>query len=94
MASGPNRVNEKTIESHVGEKIIKADANFVRDITGFAIGGIPPIGHAKKIDFIFIDEDLLTFDSVWAAAGTPNAVFNLRSKDLLDLTHGKVISIK
>ena len=94
LASGPNRVNEKTIEKHVGEKIIKADADFTRDITGFAIGGIPPIGHTQTIDLIFIDEDLLTFDNVWAAAGTQNAVFNLRGDDLLNLTNGKVISIK
>ncbi len=55
LVSGPNRVNEKVIESHVGEKITKADADFTRDITGFAIGGIPPIGHKQVIDFIFID---------------------------------------
>ncbi len=94
LASGPNRVNESVIESHVGEKITKADADFTRDVTGFAIGGIPPVGHQQKIDFIFIDEDLLTFDNLWAAAGTPNAVFNLKGKDLLALTSGKVISIK
>ncbi|HEV2601761.1 MAG TPA: YbaK/EbsC family protein [Candidatus Babeliales bacterium] len=94
LASGPNRVNEKLIESYVGEKIVKADADFVREITGFAIGGIPPIGHKQQIDLIFIDEDLLTFDSVWAAAGTPNAVFDLHSKDLLEMTGGKVVSIK
>jgi len=93
LASGPNRVNEKVIASHVGEKIMKADADFAREITGFAIGGIPPIGHKQIIDLIFIDEDLLTFDSVWAAAGTPNASFNLRRKDLLEMTAGKVISI-
>ncbi|MBI2707536.1 MAG: YbaK/EbsC family protein [Proteobacteria bacterium] len=93
LASGPNRVNEKVIESHVGEKITKADADFTREVTDFAIGGIPPMGHKKIIDHIFIDEDLLKFDSVWAAAGTPNAVFNLQSKDLLALTAGKVISI-
>lgn len=93
LASGPNRVNEKTIESHVGEKIVKADAVFTREVTGFAIGGIPPIGHKQAIQFIFIDEALLKFDSVWAAAGTPNAVFNMNAKDLLNLTAGKVISI-
>jgi len=93
LASGPNRVNEKVIESHLGEKITKADADFTKEITGFAIGGIPPVGHKQPIDFIFIDEDLLKFESVWAAAGTPNAVFNLQSKDLLSLTNGSVISI-
>jgi prolyl-tRNA editing enzyme YbaK/EbsC (Cys-tRNA(Pro) deacylase) len=94
LASGPNRVNEKVIEAQVGEKISKADADFAREVTGFAIGGIPPIGHKHTIDLIFIDEDLLTFDSVWAAAGTPNAVFNLRGNDLLEMTNGTVISIK
>jgi prolyl-tRNA editing enzyme YbaK/EbsC (Cys-tRNA(Pro) deacylase) len=94
LASGPNRVNEKVIETHIGEKITKADADFTREITGFAIGGIPPIGHKQKIDLIFIDEDLLKFQSIWAAAGTPNAVFNLQGKDLLAMTSGKVISIK
>jgi prolyl-tRNA editing enzyme YbaK/EbsC (Cys-tRNA(Pro) deacylase) len=93
LASGPNRVNEKTIESYVGEKIIKADADFTREVTGFAIGGIPPIGHKQEIELIFIDQDLLKFNDVWAAAGTPNAVFNLRSNDLLEMTNGKVISI-
>ena len=93
LVSGPNRVNEEVIESKINEKITKADANFAREITGFSIGGIPPIGHKQTIDLIFIDEDLLKFDSVWAAAGTPNAVFNLQGKDLLAMTHGEVISI-
>ncbi|MBP6104505.1 MAG: YbaK/EbsC family protein [Gammaproteobacteria bacterium] len=94
LTSGPNRVNEALVESQVGEKIVKADADFTREVTGFAIGGIPPVGHTQKIDFIFIDEDLLTFESVWAADGTPNAVFNLGSTDLLAMTGGTVLSIK
>jgi prolyl-tRNA editing enzyme YbaK/EbsC (Cys-tRNA(Pro) deacylase) len=94
LASGPNRVNEKVIESYVGEKITKADADFVRDVTGFAIGGIPPIGHKQNIEFIFVDEDLFKFDSIWAAAGTPNAVFNLKVQDLVEMTDGRVVSIK
>lgn len=94
LASGSNRVNEKLIESYVGEEITKADADFVRDVTGFAIGGIPPVGHLQKIDLSFIDEDLLKFESVWAAAGTPNSVFNIRGKDLCTLTEGTVVSVK
>lgn len=94
LASGANRVNEKVIATHVGEKIIKADADYVRDVTGFAIGGIPPVGHKQHIDLIFIDEDLLKFDEIWAAAGTPNAVFNMKSKDLAAITNGKVIAIQ
>jgi prolyl-tRNA editing enzyme YbaK/EbsC (Cys-tRNA(Pro) deacylase) len=93
LASGVNRVNEKTVELYLSEKIIKADAEFTREITGFAIGGIPPVGHKQTIELIFIDQDLLRFDSVWAAAGTPNAVFNMHSKDLVSITNGKVISI-
>jgi prolyl-tRNA editing enzyme YbaK/EbsC (Cys-tRNA(Pro) deacylase) len=94
LASGVNRVNEVIIEKIIGEKIVKADADFTRDITGFAIGGVPPVGHHKTIQYIFIDEDLLKFDQLWAAAGTPNAVFSLRSNDLLSLTNGKIVAIK
>lgn len=94
IASGINRVNEKTIAGLIGEKIVKADADFTREVTGFAIGGVPPIGHKHKIDQIFIDEDLLKFEKLWAAAGTPNAVFSLHSSDLENLIKGKVISIK
>lgn len=93
LASGSNKVNEKQIESYVGEGIVKADADFVKAITGFAIGGIPPFGHKNSIDLIYIDQDLVAFEEVWAAAGTPNAVFCIKSKDLVNLTKGKVISI-
>ena len=94
LASGINRVNEKTIEKLISEKIIKADADFTREITGFAIGGVPPVGHKQKIDKIFIDEDLLKYEKLWAAAGTPNAVFSLPSSDLESLTCGKIVTIK
>ncbi|MBI5447363.1 MAG: YbaK/EbsC family protein [Gammaproteobacteria bacterium] len=93
LASGINRVNEQTIEKYIGEKLKKADANFTREITGFAIGGVPPIGHKQKIE-TFIDNDLLHHEKIWAAAGTPNAVFSLRSSDIEKLTDGKIISIK
>ncbi len=93
LASGINRVNEKTIARHVGEEIGKADADFTREVTGFAIGGIPPVGHVQKIE-TYIDEDLLQYDELWAAAGTPNAVFSLSPLVLEDLTGGKVVSIK
>lgn len=93
LASGANRVNEKTIAHIVGEKIEKADAAFTREVTGFAIGGVPPVGHKKPLETL-IDEDLLAFQEVWAAAGTPNAVFKLEPTALLNLTNGKVISIQ
>lgn len=94
LASGPNQVDIKTIEDCVGESITKADADFVREVTGFAIGGIPPVGHKNAIDFIYIDQDLMELDKVWAAAGTPNAVFCIKSQDLLKATDGKLINIK
>lgn len=93
LASGVNRVNEKAIALHLGEKIEKADANFTREVTGFAIGGIPPVGHQQVLT-TFIDEDLLKLDILWAAAGTPFAVFSLHAKDLQNLTAGTIISIK
>ena len=86
-------INEKAIENEIGMKIVKADADFTKDITGFPIGGVPPVGHKQIID-TYIDEDLLQFDGLWAAAGTPNAVFRLCSADLSKMTDGKIISIK
>lgn len=94
LASGQNRVNEAVIASYVGEKIIKADANFTKDVTGFAIGGIPPMGHKQPIDFIFLDKDLLRFKTVWAAAGTPNALVQLPGDRLMEVTQGKIIEIQ
>jgi prolyl-tRNA editing enzyme YbaK/EbsC (Cys-tRNA(Pro) deacylase) len=94
LASGVNFVNEKKIEKLINEKIVKASAHFTREITGFAIGGVPPIGHKQKIHHIYIDEDLLKFETLWAAAGTPNAVFSLRSIDIANLTGGKIVLIK
>lgn len=93
LASGPNRVNEKAIAALLGERLEKADADFTREVTGFAIGGIPPVGHKQPIT-TFIDEDLLSYKDLWAAAGTPNAVFRLDSHTLMDLTDGKIMSIK
>jgi prolyl-tRNA editing enzyme YbaK/EbsC (Cys-tRNA(Pro) deacylase) len=94
LASGPNQVDVKQIEAYLDESITKADASFVREVTGFAIGGIPPIGHKNIIDLIYIDQDLTDLDEVWAAAGTPNAVFCIKSQDLLKATSGKIINVK
>ena len=93
LVSGSNKVDEKRIESYVHEGITKADADFTRDMTGFSIGGIPPIAHKTRLDLIFIDQDLMLLDEVLSAAGTPNAVFCISSNDLLRITNGKVISI-
>jgi len=93
IASGSNRVNEKRIESFISEPLGKADADYVRKHTGFVIGGVPPIGHLEKIE-IFIDQDLLSYEEIWAAAGSPHAVFKLTPSDLVKMTGGRVVGIK
>lgn len=93
VASGVNRVDEKKVAALIGEKIARADADFVRETTGYAIGGVPPVGHAIA-PLTLIDEDLLTFATIWAAAGTPNAVFKLTPAELVELTGGKVAGVK
>ena len=93
IASGPNRVNEKKISEFLSEPVKMADADFVRQKTGFTIGGVPPIAHRERLETI-IDEDLLQFEEIWAAAGTPNAVFKLSPAELKKMTGGSVISIK
>jgi len=92
IASGVNRVNEKTLAALVGEPVEKADADFVRQQTGFAIGGVPPLGHTHQVE-VYVDQDLLQYEQIWAAAGTPHAVFRLRPDDLLRMTGGHVISL-
>jgi prolyl-tRNA editing enzyme YbaK/EbsC (Cys-tRNA(Pro) deacylase) len=91
-ASGSNRVKEKRIASLIDEPLGKADADFVRQHTGFVIGGVPPVGHAQPLQ-TFIDEDLLQYSEIWAAAGTPHAVFRLTPADLVKMTGGQVVCI-
>jgi prolyl-tRNA editing enzyme YbaK/EbsC (Cys-tRNA(Pro) deacylase) len=93
ITSGANRVNEKKVKEYIGEKLGKADADFVREHTGFAIGGVPPVGHIKPIT-TYIDEDLMQYDEIWAAAGTPNSVFKLTPSILADMTKGRIIKVK
>lgn len=92
LTSGPNRVNEKRIEEYAGEPIGKADADFVRAVTGFAIGGVPPFGHIEKME-TYLDEDFFKYQTIWAAAGTPNAIFELKTQDLQPMTGGKVTKV-
>lgn len=93
IASGVNRVDEKKLEAALGDKLGKADAEFVRATTGFAIGGVAPVGHTGPVR-VFIDEDLNLYDEIWAAAGSPNAVFRLTPADLRRITGGQVIAVK
>jgi prolyl-tRNA editing enzyme YbaK/EbsC (Cys-tRNA(Pro) deacylase) len=93
LTSGVNRVSESAVAVLVGEPLAKADADFVRARTGFVIGGVPPVCHAESL-ITFIDEDLLQFAEIWAAAGTPNAVFRLTPEELVRLTEGRVAKVK
>ncbi len=92
VASGVNRVDETKVAETVGEPLARADADFVRERTGFVIGGVPPVGH-KDPPIVLIDESLMAFAEIWAAAGTPNAVFRLTPPDLVALTGGRVAAI-
>jgi prolyl-tRNA editing enzyme YbaK/EbsC (Cys-tRNA(Pro) deacylase) len=93
IASGINRVDEHRLSELAGEKIEKPDADYVREKTGFVIGGVPPTGHIQKLE-TYIDEDLLKLEEIWAAAGTPFAVFKLYPADLPAMTGGMVVTIK
>jgi prolyl-tRNA editing enzyme YbaK/EbsC (Cys-tRNA(Pro) deacylase) len=92
VASGINRVDEKKVQMLLGQRISRADADFVRDRTGYAIGGVPPVGHAST-PVVLIDRDLQRFAYVWAAGGTPNAVFRIAPADLIRLTQGRVADV-
>jgi prolyl-tRNA editing enzyme YbaK/EbsC (Cys-tRNA(Pro) deacylase) len=93
IASGPNRVDLAKIAAAVGAPVKSADGRWVRDVTGFAIGGVPPVGHTANVR-IFIDADLMTLDPVWAAAGTPRHVFKTGARELARMTGGTVMDVK
>ena len=92
IASGANRVNEHRMSELIGEPIGKATPEFVRESTGFGIGGVPPVGHCNPVE-TWIDRDLLQFDIIWAAAGTPFSVFSIRPNQLQSITAGKIQSV-
>lgn len=92
IASGVHRVDEKRLAAELGEPIGRADAELVRAETGFAIGGVPPIGHAKEL-VTLVDEALLAHAEIWAAAGHPNAVFRLTPAELVSMTRGRVVRV-
>ena len=92
FVSGPNIVNLKSFENQTNLTIEKADADYVRESTGFAIGGVAPLGHKIK-PLYFFDNTLVDFDEVWCAAGTPSSLFKLKTKDLLKVTQAKILNI-
>ena len=93
ITSGANRVDERKVAALIAEPVGRADAEFVRQRTGFAIGGVAPVAHAEPL-VILIDEDLLRWPEIWAAAGHPNTVFKLTPDDLVRLTGGRVATVK
>jgi prolyl-tRNA editing enzyme YbaK/EbsC (Cys-tRNA(Pro) deacylase) len=92
LVSGDNRVNEKDVARHLGEKLKRPDADAVRALTGFAIGGIPPFGHDAPLA-TYMDRDLLKYDVIWAAAGTPKAVFRTEPGKLQEAAKAIVIDV-
>jgi prolyl-tRNA editing enzyme YbaK/EbsC (Cys-tRNA(Pro) deacylase) len=93
LVSGSNRLDTDRLGAALGRKIARADAATVRAATGFAIGGVPPLGHATPLDVV-VDRDLLQYDVVWAAAGTPHAVFPIAPDALVSATGGRVLDLK
>lgn len=92
IVRGSRRVDEARVAKLVGEPIRRATPEFVRTVTGFAIGGVPPVGHDRPIETL-VDEAMLELDEIWAAAGTPRAVFRIAPAELVRLTRGRVAEI-
>ncbi|MGH7356087.1 MAG: YbaK/EbsC family protein [Candidatus Rokuibacteriota bacterium] len=92
ITSGANRVDEARVAALVGEPVGKADADFVREQTGFAIGGVAPVGHARPLTTL-IDQDLLAWPEIWAAAGHPHTIFRLVPGELVRMTGGRVVAV-
>lgn len=93
IASGSHRVDESRLAEAVGEPVERASAEFVRSVTGYAIGGVPPAGHETQLPLVLVDADLFKYDEIWAAAGTPHAVMRLTPDELLRLSGGRVATL-
>ncbi len=92
LVSGDNQVDQHMVAALLGESLERPDAKFVRQTTGFSIGGVPPFGHATPLK-TYIDQDLLRHETVWAAAGSPKAVFSVSSIVLKDVTNAIEIAV-
>ena len=93
IASGINRVDEKKVKALLGEKIERASPDFVKEATGFEVGGVPPLGHASPC-VVYLDEDLKAYPTLWAAGGTPNAVFEIGFEKLAEMSGATVADVK
>ena len=92
LVSGKNRVDEKAVKAAIGDTLARMDANDVRELTGFAIGGVAPLGSLTPLE-TYIDADLLAYETVWAAAGAPHAVFAVAPKALAEATGASAIKV-
>jgi prolyl-tRNA editing enzyme YbaK/EbsC (Cys-tRNA(Pro) deacylase) len=92
LVSGKNRVDEVAVKTAIGDTLQRMDANAVRDVTGFAIGGVAPLGSLKPLP-TFIDADLMAYDTVFAAAGAPTAVFEVAPKALAEAIGATIVKI-
>jgi len=92
LVSGQNQLNVQRVSAVLGIPLEKADADFTRQKSGFPIGGVPPLAHITPMR-TYIDRDLMTYDEVWAAAGTPHAIFKIESRLLPELTGGQILEI-
>ena len=92
FVSGPNRVDLVRFKESTGITLVNADAQFVRDKTGFAIGGVAPLGHIEKPAYFF-DESLLSYDLIWCAGGTPNSLFEIKTIDLVESINPKIVKL-
>lgn len=93
LVSGANRLDERRLGAVAGEPVVKADAETARTATGYAIGGVPPFGHATDVP-VYMDRDLMSFSVVWAAAGRPDSVFEIVPERLRELSRAQVIDLK
>jgi prolyl-tRNA editing enzyme YbaK/EbsC (Cys-tRNA(Pro) deacylase) len=93
ITSGMNRVDEKKVKALLGEKIERASPEFVKEMTGFEVGGVPPLGHANPC-VVYLDEDLKAYPTLWAAGGTPNAVFEIGFAQLTEMSGAMVADVK
>jgi prolyl-tRNA editing enzyme YbaK/EbsC (Cys-tRNA(Pro) deacylase) len=93
LVSGANRLDERRLGAMAGEPVTKADAETARAATGYAIGGVPPFGHATEVR-VFMDRDLLGYGVVWAAAGRPDSVFEIEPERLRELSNARVVDLK
>ena len=92
IASGAHRMDEKKLTRIAGERLSKPDADFVREQTGYVIGGVPPLGHSQPLT-TYVDEALLHYPKIWAAAGYPNAFFQLTPHELVQMTGGQIVDV-